>query len=276
MSTVVVLDACVLFPMPLCDTLFRIAETGLYRPQFSQEILDETTRNLVKKNRITQEKAARYQNCIKEAFPDAIIEGYEKLVPLMTNDIKDRHVLAAAVKAKADVIVTFNLKDFPLNSVEPFDIKVKHPDDFLLDILSKYGLEALTEILQQQAAALKKPPMSFRELLQRLSRQTPDFYRAIFYFVYSDYLANIAKEAISLLGQQATDGFKTYCGNKYILKQKFHNLVIEHKIRGEILKIKNRNQEVTANFTIEDLEIFENFKQELDRHIKELKPNASY
>lgn len=188
MSTVVVLDACVLFPMPLCDTLFRIAEAELYIPTFSQEILDETTRNLVKKNRMTEEKAIRYQQHIKRAFPEAIVEKYEKLIPLMTNDIKDRHVLAAAVKAKADVIVTFNLKDFPSDSVEPFDIKVKHPNAFLLDILSEYGLEALTKILQQQAAALKKPPMSFRELLQRLSRQTPDFYRAIFYFTYSDYV----------------------------------------------------------------------------------------
>lgn len=234
MTTVAVLDACVLFPMPLCDTLLRIAEAELYIPKFSQEILNETIRNLVKKNKMTEEKAVRYQEHIKRAFPDAMIEKYEKLVPLMTNDIKDRHVLAAAVKAKADVIVTFNLKDFPLDSVEPFDIVVKHPDDFLLDTLSEYGVTVLTEILQQQAAALKKPPMSLRELLQRLSRQTPNFYRAIFNLTYSDYVVGIAEEAISVLGQQTTDGFGTYCGKKYILEHTNHNLVIKHKIRGVI------------------------------------------
>ena len=118
----------------------------------------------------------------------------------MTNDTKDRHVLAAAVKAKADVIVTFNLKDFPLESVEPFDIKVQHPDNFLLDILSKYGVKPLVEILTQQANALKKPPVSLRELLQRLNRQTPDFYKAVLFILYSDYLLDIAKEAMEQLG----------------------------------------------------------------------------
>jgi hypothetical protein len=61
MKIVAILDACVLFPLPLRDTLLRIAEKELYRLGFSQEILDETTKNLVEKNKMTEKKAVRYQ-----------------------------------------------------------------------------------------------------------------------------------------------------------------------------------------------------------------------
>lgn len=79
MVPIVVLDACVLFPRPLCDTLLRAAEAELYRPYFSQEILDETTRNLVKRKRMTSAKAAKFQAAIKEAFPEALVEVPEQL-----------------------------------------------------------------------------------------------------------------------------------------------------------------------------------------------------
>ncbi|BAU64339.1 hypothetical protein STA3757_17110 [Stanieria sp. NIES-3757] len=163
MKPVVVLDACVLFPMPLCDTLLRIAEAELYRPHVSQEILDEVTHNLVKKGRITVEKTAKYQKQIKQTFPEAIVEDYQKLIPLMTNDPKDRHVLAVAVKVKADIIVTFNLKDFPAESLQLFDIKAQHPDDFLIDLCSDFGRDTLAEIIAKQAASLTKPPMTVKD-----------------------------------------------------------------------------------------------------------------
>jgi hypothetical protein len=62
----VIVDSCVIFPMPLCDTLLRAAETELYIVHFSQEILDGATRNLVKKGKMTEVKAARYQESDKE------------------------------------------------------------------------------------------------------------------------------------------------------------------------------------------------------------------
>lgn len=125
MKTIVILDACVLFQMPLCDTLLRIAEAGLYRLHLSQEILDETTRNLVKQDRMSEKQAERYQQQIKQCFPESIVEEYELLIPSMTNDPKDRHILAAAVKSKANVIVTFNLKDFPPESLQRWGIKAQ-------------------------------------------------------------------------------------------------------------------------------------------------------
>lgn len=95
----VVLDSCVIFPMPLCDTLLRAAEAELYCVYFSQEILDGATRNLINKNRMTEQKAARFQQMIKNTFPEAMVEVPEEIVAAMTNHPGDRHVLAAAIIA---------------------------------------------------------------------------------------------------------------------------------------------------------------------------------
>jgi predicted nucleic acid-binding protein len=181
---IVVLDACVIIPMPLCDTLLRAAEIELYRPYFSQEILDEAIRNLVKMGKMTEVKTARYQGYIKAAFPEAIIEVPEQLIQIMTNHPKDRHVLAAAVTAKAEVIVTSNLKDFPREALEPFGIQAKHPDHFLLDLCENHTVGVLAQVIKEQAESLKKPPTTVTELLARLSRQVPRFVEKILCYEY--------------------------------------------------------------------------------------------
>ena len=109
-----VLDACVLYNASVRDALLVQAETpALYVPRWSEEILEETRRNLVKHRHVSEEKAARLIRAMRTAFPEAAVSGYESLMPAMKNDHKDRHVLAAAVKCGAQTIVTFNLKDFP-------------------------------------------------------------------------------------------------------------------------------------------------------------------
>jgi predicted nucleic acid-binding protein len=70
-------------------------------------------------------------------FADAMVAGYDDLVPTMTNDEEDRHVLDAAVRGDAEVLVTFNMEDLPAESVEPFDLEVIYPDDFLLAQLTR-------------------------------------------------------------------------------------------------------------------------------------------
>ena len=79
---------------------------------------------------------------MRRAFPLAVVDGYQPLMPAMTNDPKDRHVLAAAVRGEAALIVTADLRDFPPVALDPFDIEAISPDDFLLDQLD----------LDQQAA----------------------------------------------------------------------------------------------------------------------------
>lgn len=108
--------------MYLRDTLLWCAEAGVYRVHWSQEILDEATDNLVGKNQMKVCKAARLQSEIKAAFPEAMVEVPLGLVEVMTNHPKDRDVLAAAVVARAQVIVTANIKDFPASA---FDLASK-------------------------------------------------------------------------------------------------------------------------------------------------------
>ena len=262
MKTVVILDACVLFPLPLRDTLLRIAEKELYRLCFSQEILDETTKNLVKKKRMTEDKAASYQEFMKRYFPESIVEDYESLIPLMTNNPKDRHVLAAAVKVKADVIVTSNLKDFSTGSLQPFNIEAQHPDYFLIDLFSDYGIDLAVDILKQQVADLKNPPMTLKELLKKLSNQVPNFTKCVLLYEYSDHLASIAEKILELVGYQQ-DNIRFYPGTEYYLETTKDDLIINHIDRGEIFKVTEEN--ILGNYSLEDLEKFEQFEEELDK-----------
>ncbi|GAA4918205.1 PIN domain-containing protein [Stackebrandtia albiflava] len=127
------LDTCVLFPAYLCDTLLSLAEDDVYRPLWSAEILAELQRNL--SSRIGAEASARRVAQMRRHFRDAEVTGYEVLIDDMSNDSKDRHVLAAAVCGGAQVIVTANLKDFPPVCLKPHDMEAVSPDDFLLDQL---------------------------------------------------------------------------------------------------------------------------------------------
>lgn len=168
----VVLDACVLYPMPLCDTLLRLAAAELYQACWSAEILDEATRNLAAHGRASVEGAQRRRAMIAAAFPEAIVADYASLVTAMPNHEKDRHVAAVAVKVGAAVIVTFNLRDF---ASLPAGVEAVHPDRFLEEL---YELDPrrVIEALHRQAAALRKPPQGIGELISKLgSRGLPRF-----------------------------------------------------------------------------------------------------
>ena len=119
----------------LRDTLLRLAELELYAPLWSARIIEEMTRNLVE-HRITAERAARVELAMRAAFEDAEVDASEidRWEPAMTNDPKDRHVLAAAVAADSELIVTFDLDDFPAAACDPLGVEALHPDDFLLDL----------------------------------------------------------------------------------------------------------------------------------------------
>jgi hypothetical protein len=102
------------------------------------------------------------------AIPDALVTGYEPLCAgLILPDPDDHHALAAAIKCSASVIVTFNLKDFPSDALEPFEIEAVHPDDFIADLFD-LDRAAVLEAVQALRASLKSPPHTARELLDRL------------------------------------------------------------------------------------------------------------
>lgn len=171
----VVLDANVLYPFTLRDTLLRAAALGMFQAYWSQDILDETTRNLVADGRMNEEQALRLTGAMASAFPEALVDGYELLVPAMPNNEKDRHVAAAAVKAGAQVIVTNNLKDF---AILPGGIEAQSPDDFLLDLFD-LAPDEMVELLLLQAAALDRPPLTFEQLLGGLETAVPTFVAAV-------------------------------------------------------------------------------------------------
>lgn len=175
-----VLDASVLYPLPLRDTLLRVAEAELYDPYWSERILDEVVSNLVTDERASEDQARRLTDAMAAAFDGAIVpqQAIARLESAMTNDPKDRHVLAAAVVRDAQAVVTLNLKDFPVEACEPFAIAPLHPDVFLLD-LHGLGPREVHEAVERQAAVLSRPPMSLDELADRLAVTVPSFAQAI-------------------------------------------------------------------------------------------------
>ena len=168
----VVLDACVLIPMPLADTLLRMAEAPrLYLPKWSQTIMDEVTRNLISKWNMPPEKAHRREEELRRHFPEAWVDGFEPLIDGMNNDPGDRHVLAAAVRSHSELIVTYNRRHFPAASVQPWEIDVQGPSAFLRGL---YDLDAGVFVakLHEQAGAIG---VSIQRLLVGLSKNVPAF-----------------------------------------------------------------------------------------------------
>jgi predicted nucleic acid-binding protein len=167
------LDACVLIPIKLTDLLLRLAEADTYRILWSAEVLDEVERNLPRLG-VSSDKARTRIQHMCDTFPDAMVTGYEALALVMTNDPKDRHVLAAAVRADAAVIVTNNLKDFPASALDPYDLDAVCPDDFLLDQLDLYPIQTLRCVCEQ-IAAQRNPVLSTDQFLSTFKKTVPRF-----------------------------------------------------------------------------------------------------
>lgn len=168
------LDASVIIPASLNDTLLLAAEAGLYRVYWSAGILKEVERNLVEHDLTTPELAAKRIAPMPHAFPGSTMIDYHHLVEQMTNHPKDRHVFAAAVAANADVIVTTNLRDFPDDSLSPHRLTAQSPDEFLMD-LDEEAPAQMTKLVQLQASNLHRPPMSPLEILDGLALHAPQF-----------------------------------------------------------------------------------------------------
>ncbi len=173
MSALTVLyDACILYPAPLRDLLMHLALTNLYRAKWSAQIHAEWMRNL-SENRpdLTREQLERTRSLMDAHVRDALVEGYEPLIPTLTlPDSDDRHVLAAAITAQADIILTFNLKDFPQSALNPYGVIALHPDRFVCDLIDSVPNTVLTAI-KRHRASLKHPPKSVAEYLEVMEQQ---------------------------------------------------------------------------------------------------------
>lgn len=171
MAFVAIYDANVLYPNVLRDVLIRVAAAGLVQAKWTEEILDETFRNLkAKRPDLSPDKLDRTRNAMKGAVRDCLVIGYEPLInSIQLPDPDDRHVLAAAIRAKAQAIVTFNLKDFPPEALTPWDVEAIHPDAFL-EAQIDLNPQIVYAVLQRIADGCKNPPLTVADLIESLER----------------------------------------------------------------------------------------------------------
>lgn len=177
-----VLDTNVIFPLWIRDLLMWFAFYELYTPKWSNNIFSEWI-DVMKRKGIGEEEANKRANIMNKAFPDALVENYEPLInTLDLPDLDDRHVLAAAIKTNADLIITNNIKDFPEEILASFDLKAKIPDDFFADIIDlnkELSLAAFRKLVLNK----KHPPLDEYEVLDILRnnglQNTADYLHAL-------------------------------------------------------------------------------------------------
>lgn len=166
------LDANVLYPAPMRDVVMQLAVTDIFKAKWSEDVHREWIEALMR-NQPHRDRAAleRTRDLMNKATRDCLVTGYETLITsLDLPDPDDRHVLAAAIVGRCDVIVTQNLKDFPNDAIKPFGIEAQHPDDFLSNQLALApGL--FCSALRKVRARLQNPPYTAEDYLAILTQQ---------------------------------------------------------------------------------------------------------
>ena len=164
-----VLDTNVIFPVEIRDLLFWFAHYDLFTPKWSEHIVDEWA-GVIKRKGGTDEDVNKRIQKTQQAFPDAMVENYDSLIEILElPDEKDRHVLAAAIKTNANLIVTHNLKDFPDDYLAQFGLSAKSPDDFaadLIDLNPKQAVEAFKDLVIHR----RNPDLDEYQVLERFRK----------------------------------------------------------------------------------------------------------
>jgi hypothetical protein len=168
-SFTAVYDACVLYPAQLRNLLMWLALSGLFRARWTDRIHEEWTRNVLRDHPdIDPARLRRTRSLMDAHVLDALVTGYESLIPaLRLPDPDDRHVLAAAIRAGAGVIVTSNLDDFPAADLAPYSVEARHPDDFVRD-LADLDPAAVCAAAREHRSSLTNPPKTVEQYLATL------------------------------------------------------------------------------------------------------------
>lgn len=171
MGFVVIYDANVLHPPVLRDVLIRVAQGGLVQARWTNAILDETFKSIQERlPDLDPVKLDRTRELMSGAIRDVLVTGYEPLIPAVAlPDPNDRHVVAAAIRARAQVIVTANVRDFPVEALSQWDVEAKTPDEFLLDQFHLSG-PVVYGAIQRVADSWSNPPGTVSDVLDRLER----------------------------------------------------------------------------------------------------------
>ena len=150
----------------------HLALTDLFRARWSEMIHEEWIRSVLRdRTDLQEEQLHRTRDLMDRHIRDAVVTGFEELIESFDlPDPHDRHVLAAAVRAGADAIITFNAKDFPPDRLLPYNVEVIHPDDFIVSQLNLAPTVVLTAV-KRHRASLKNPPKSVEDYLDCLRAQ---------------------------------------------------------------------------------------------------------
>ena len=135
-------------------------------------IIDLDTRNVLKQRPdLKPEDLERTRSLMNAHVRDSLVTGFEHLIPSVElPDADDRHVVAAAIHSGASLIVTFNLKDFPAETLQRHNLLTQHPDDFIFDLLDLHPAR-VCQAAADHRRSLKNPPKTADEYLDTLLKQ---------------------------------------------------------------------------------------------------------
>jgi len=150
----------------------HLAMTGLFRAKWSEGVHEEwMTRLLANRPDLSREKLERTRMLMDKHAEDALVTGYENLIEgLHLPDPDDRHVLAAAIRGRADVIVTANVKDFPADVLTPFEIETQHPDEFIRHLLD-LAPGVVIKAAEDHRESLLNPAKTVTQYLEMLEKE---------------------------------------------------------------------------------------------------------
>lgn len=153
MARRVFLDACVLYPPLVRGILLRLAQAGRFTPRWSPRVLAEWRIAAARNGGIdAEDRAADVAAAMEALFPAAAVApDLEVEQTLDLPDAADVHVLAAAIAAGADTLLTFNLRDFPGRRLAAHGITPRHPDGFLWELFS-HAPELVDDAIRAAAA----------------------------------------------------------------------------------------------------------------------------
>lgn len=166
----VFLDTNVLYKSHIRDLILRLSRKDTFKVYWSDGVLAELQKNLSSSAGLSEDKVVRLTQKLNEIFPDSCISGYEDFVEsVVLSATEDKHVVAAALHAHCDVILTENVKDFPDTELSRYAIEAQNPDTFLCH---HYSLEQGKTIraIQEHISMLNNPPLTFAEYLGWLER----------------------------------------------------------------------------------------------------------
>jgi len=166
---VALFDACVFYPAQLRDLLLRVALSDAFKARWTDQIHDEWIGSLLRdRPDIPAERLTRTRELMNRAVPDCLVTEYEPFIEQLTlPDPGDRHVLAAAIRCQAGVIVTLNVRDFPDEVMARYGVSVQHPDEFLSHLFDLKPA-VVCNAVREMRASLANPPKTVRELLDDL------------------------------------------------------------------------------------------------------------